>query len=198
MWPAPAATVISRTLFLSQCAFLLSSRNRSVIHSFLYIPYIITIAEFCQPKIRTKNIITYLPPYVTTRFLTCGRIGLNTAEFLNLIRLIPSDDESFPGVSGEENPDYISSAISQGYHIPLFFCSLRLLENIFSLASLDRLSALLFCAVVANSVSLILLSILIFRLSRSTLCVLTGIALFAASPWPANYLFNARSNNNQP
>ena len=104
-------------------------------------------------------------------------------------RVIPTDDQAFLGVSGDIYGSYIETAINEGDYIPVFWCSLRFLKYMFSVFSENFLSSLLLLVIFSNSLALFILSLLIFRLTRSTLAVLAGIVLYGTSAWPANYCF---------
>jgi len=87
--------------------------------------------------------------------------------------------------------DIFSFHTGQGAHQPLFIFSLAIFKFILSAFSKNEFSYLLLHGIVSNSLSLFLLSAIVFRLTQNMTLVVLSILLYGTSAWPANYYFMA-------
>jgi len=87
--------------------------------------------------------------------------------------------------------DIFSFHTGQGAHQPLFIFSLAVFKFFLSAFSKDEFSYLLLHGIVSNSLSLFLLSAIVFRLTQNMALVVLSILLYGTSAWPANYYFMA-------
>jgi hypothetical protein len=80
---------------------------------------------------------------------------------------------------------------SDGAHHPLFIFSLTVVKWFLSAFSTDEFSYFLVHGILSNSLSLFLLSAIVFRLTQNRVLVILTLLLYGTSAWPANYYFMA-------
>jgi len=78
-----------------------------------------------------------------------------------------------------------------GAHHPLFIFSLTVVKWFLSAFSADEFSYFLVHGILSNSLSLFLLSAIVFRLIQNRVLVMLSLLLYGTSAWPANYYFMA-------
>ena len=98
-------------------------------------------------------------------------------------RPFPADDLNFL------DPRTLNSFLSA--HNPVFIASIKFFSFIWTLFSANQMSSLLMQAVFFNTLSLLFLSIIIFRITDKISASIIGMILYATSAWPTTYYFMA-------
>jgi len=113
--------------------------------------------------------------------------------------IMPSDDGYFATYGDANNTIFsLINSLSRSWH-PIFYLYIvfcKFVYTIFLNPQSSRIwhfpvQTLLFSGIMANSVSIVLITIIIYRITNAASASLAGMILFATSAWPVNYYFFA-------
>jgi len=96
-------------------------------------------------------------------------------------RVFPSDDAAFLEM-GKTN-------LTGKTYFPVFLFMVSLLEKIFGMFSVNKVSSILFGSVICNSVTILMSSLIVYRMTREILYAYFTIILYAFSAWMFNYYY---------